>query len=418
MTPQTGGDEDALIRAFEALGQHGHLAELVALTQSVVGGMLSAKRASFDPDAGTRAQAEEAKLDAEAAKVFFGASEPGAGSSTEAVGSSIDAVAVLDRGPQNDEERALACALLAHAIAEELQGESREMEADNRLANDVLWLATRTPFDATSLIDRALGDEAVTLWNAVADRVRRIDAHQLPELGRGEALVGCVALAASSSRDAQKLVASLRDELHDVALLHVLAPAGAGPAASALTRLQGELVPAPRGWVATTALALSGILFVFHGARLVARLALAYRCPAEIFLSPESVRIDSRVEMLGRILREKSTVIGRDSLVRAVRDVRYPRLGFYAGLLSLVIGTYIGVSTAIDGVRAASPSLLLVGLVLIAAGVGLDLLFSSIVPGSQGRCRVVFVPRKGPSLCVGSIDIASADGVLGAIARS
>ncbi|WP_394827539.1 hypothetical protein [Pendulispora albinea] len=411
MTPPSGGGEEALIRAFDALGQHGHLAELVALTQGVTRRMVSTRRTTFNPE-DAKAHAENPEL-----KVSLGADA-----------ASIDAVAVLERGPADDDERAVACGLYAHAVVEDLLQEGpRDREVDNRLAADVLWLATHTPFDATALVDRALGEEAVTVWSAVADRVRRIDAHQLPELGRGEALVGCIALAASPSEDAQKLVTSLRSELHDLALLRVLsgAAASAGPglagpgeAAKTTAQLHGELVPAPRGWVVTTALALSGLLFVYHGVRALARLALAYRCPADIVLTAESVRVDSRVEMLGRTLRERSTVIGREGLVRAVRDVRYPRLGFYAGLLSLAVGTYIGVSTLIDGVRAASPSLLLVGLIVVAAGVGLDLLFSSIVPGAQGRCRVVFVPSKGPSVCVGSVDIASADGVLGTIAHA
>ncbi|HWL87847.1 MAG TPA: hypothetical protein VNO21_18715, partial [Polyangiaceae bacterium] len=234
-----------------------------------------------------------------------------------------------------------------------------------------------------------------------------------------EALLACIALASSSSAAAADLVSALLGELRDPAFLRALSVpvslVAAAPGASG--RLHGELVPAPRGWIATTALALSGILFVFHGVRLLARFALAYRCPAEVTLSADGVRVDSRVELLGRTLREKSTVIGREGLVRAVRDVRYPGIAFYAGLLSLAIGTYFGISTAVDGVRAASPSLLLVGLLLVAAGIGLDFLMSSIVPGTRGRCRIVFVPRRGPSLCVGSVDIESAEGALGTIAR-
>lgn len=366
--------------------------------------MASERRATFESDAAT----DRTELDPSAAKTDFG-----------------NASDVLQRGPENDDERALACALFAHAIAEELQGGGRDVESDNRLADDILWLATHTPLDATPLLDRALGEEvAGTIWTAIADRVRRVDAYRLPELGRGEALVGCVALAFSSSETAARLVTSLGQELHDPALLRVLSPVAGNdtvpivPADGTPARLRGELVPAPHGLVATTAMALSGILFLIHGTRLLARLALAYRCPAEIVLSAESVRVDSRVEMLGRTLREKSTVIGREGLVRAVRDVRYPRVGFYAGLLALAVGTYIGVSTMIDGVRAASPSLFLVGLVLIAAGIGLDLLFSSLVPGAQGRCRVVLIPRRGPALCVGSVDIETADGALTAIAKS
>ncbi|NVL83962.1 hypothetical protein, partial [Escherichia coli] len=71
--------------------------------------------------------------------------------------------------------------------------------------------------------------------------------------------------------------------------------------------------------------------------------------------------------------------------------VRYPRAAFYAGLLALAIGSYVGVRAFVDGVRAASPSLLLTGLVVIALGIGADFVLGSLVPGSRGRVRIAFV---------------------------
>ena len=454
------------LRAYEALSAHPRLADLVLLTREVVSTMAKERRASFAP--GARAKADEVKLAADA-KTDFG-----------------DPVSVLERGPQDDGERALACALWAHVIAEtKLVGR----EEEDQQASDVLWLAAHTPFDATGLLDRALGDGADTVWTTIADRVRRIDAHKLPVLGRGEALVGCAALALSRSPAAEREAASLANELADPVLARGLASAARFPrssaklaAATATTssappsasaregdeegdiedsgepvrpssrppsrppsghpsghpsgapsrppsqrpssapegdpaRLRGELAPAPRGPVATTALASTGILCVVNAARLLARLALAYRAPAEVTLTPASVRIDSRTEMLGRTLRERKVVITREALVRAAREVRYPRASFYAGLLALAIGSYVGVATLVDGVRAASPSLLLTGLVIVAVGVALDFLLGSVAPGARGRCRVVFVPRKGPAICIGAVDVETADEALARLVR-
>ena len=86
--------------------------------------------------------------------------------------------------------------------------------------------------------------------------------------------------------------------------------------------------------------------------------------------------------MLGRLLREHSTVIPREGLVRVTRDVRYPSLAMYAGLIALAIGSYLGVGLVVDGVRAASPSMLGTGLFIALLGLGLDFVLSSWCRGS------------------------------------
>jgi hypothetical protein len=390
---------DGPIRAFEALSKHEHLAELVGLTRTVARELVSAKKTEWPK--GARAQAEEAKLTVEAAATSFG-----------------DPIATLERGPESDSERALCAALFAHVVAEE---PTKELADEDKLAEEILWLAAHTAFDATSLLDRGLGEAADALWSAIADRVRRIEAQKLPSLGRGEALLGCAALALSTSPAAVRVATTLSQELRDPLLLHVLAnPSGKRtslmPDAKPTARISGEISPVPQGPVLTVLLSVTGILLAWHTLRLLAKVALAYKRPAELVLSKENVRIDSHVEILGRTLQKRSTVIGRDALARAGREVKYPRLGFYAGLLALAIGSYLGVSTFVDGVRASSPSLLLTGLLIVAAGVGLDLLLSSILPSKRGLCRVVIVPRKGPSICVGAVDVESADRALAALA--
>jgi hypothetical protein len=277
-----------------------------------------------------------------------------------------------------------------------------------------LWLATHTPFDATLLLDRALGDGATEVWDAIADRVRRVDHGKLPALSRGEAMIGCAALAASSSKAAQKHVEQLASEVKDRALSRVL---GKKVTPAIEEKILGELGMVPRGPIATAALALTGLLFVMHGTQLVARLALAYKRPTEVTISDTGVRIRARTELLGRTVRERDIMILREGLVRATREVRYPRLAFYAGLFALAVGSYVGVATLIDGVRAASPSLLLTGLLIIGAGILLDLLLGSVAPGSTGRCRVLFVTAKGGNVCVAQVDAQLADAALAKLSQ-
>jgi hypothetical protein len=199
----------------------------------------------------------------------------------------------------------------------------------------------------------------------------------------------------------------------------LLVPAAAQPAKEgAVAPVVGELAPAPRGPVATGLLAFTGILFIAHAARLVGRWVLAYRRPAEITLSEDGgVRVHWRTELLGRTLHDRSVVVPRTGLARATRDVRYPSIALYAGLLALAVGSWIGVASFVDGVRAASPSLLAWGLAIVALGLAIDFALSSLAPSARGRCRLLVVPRDGTRLCVGGVDTARADAVLARLAK-
>jgi hypothetical protein len=284
-------------RAYEALSKHPRLGDLAAVAGvAVAGGAVEEK-------------ARELGLTREDTATDFG-----------------DALEVLERAPKSDDERALASALCAHAVA-------------------------REPGLAARLLPAA---------------------------------------------EAQ--------------------PAPAGGAA--VPPVVGELAPAPRGPVATGLLAFTGILFVAHAARLVGRWVLAYRRPAEITLSEDGgVRVHWKTQLLGRTLRDRAVVVPRTGLARATRDVRYPSVALYAGLLALAVGSWVGVAAFVDGVRAASPSLLAWGLAIVALGLGIDFALSSLAPGARGRCRLLVVPRDGSHLCIGDVDTARADAVLARLSK-
>jgi hypothetical protein len=159
-------------------------------------------------------------------------------------------------------------------------------------------------------------------------------------------------------------------------------------------------------------LAITGLLFISAGVRLGARLALAYRRPAEIRFAGDSVHVHSRTLILGRTVRENDFVLAKQGLARAVREVRYARAAFYAGLFALAVGSLLGVRTFVDGVRSASPSLLFYGLVVVAIGIALDFALGSFGRGTKGTCRVLFVGRDGSSVCVKGVDAEVADAAL------
>jgi hypothetical protein len=386
-------------RAYDALSQHPRTADLVAITRSLMTAAAQVKRVELRPEHVAKLAAEM-RLSREDAVTPFG-----------------NALDVLQRGPEDDAERALARALAAHVVA---MYPPKDTDEQDRLANDLLWLATHTYFDATALLDHTLGDAAGGLWKAIAERIRRIDQGALPAFGRGEALVGGIALASSRAPPAAKQAALLAAEVRDRKLAWVLGVRK--PAGEPVEPLLGEMAPSPRGPVATALLAVTGALLVLHVARLFGRVALAYRKPAQVVLLDDGgaggVRVRWRVEMLGRTLRDRDVVVPRAALMRATREVRYPRLALYAGLLSLAVGSYVGVSAFVDGMRAGSPSLLVFGIVVVALGLALDFALSSLAPTLRGRCRLLLVPRDGTRLCVGGVDVERADAALTRLAGS
>jgi hypothetical protein len=380
-------------RAFEAVSRHARFAELVALTRGVALRAVHARVLTWRPLAESATDEERGTLREEDAATDFG-----------------NAWTALEHGPRTGEQNALLRALWAHAVAEK-RVDSKEDE--DELAARVTWLAAFTPFDATLLLDRALGESGDAFWPALAERLGRLDAGEIESVGRGEAVAAAMALRASASSEATKEIGRLATRIVDPAIKELLRAGDDSP-----FELRGEIDTPPRHPAITVLLAVTGLLFAWAALRLTARLALAYRRPAEVKITRASVHIHSSTVILGRTVRERDVVLARQGLTRAVREVRYARAAFYAGLFSLGLGSLLGVRTFVDGVRAASPSLLFYGLLVVATGIGLDFILASLGTRAPGKCRVVFVGRDRLAICVGDLDAAKADSALAELARA
>src|ERR1700722_9535995 len=92
-------ESDPDVRAYEALSQHAHLADLVAVAHASLTETAVARRPERRPERLAEI-ATERRLSREDAATPFG-----------------NALDVLQRGPEDDAERALARALAAHALA-------------------------------------------------------------------------------------------------------------------------------------------------------------------------------------------------------------------------------------------------------------------------------------------------------------
>ena len=320
-------------------------------------------------------------------------------------------LSVLEQGAHTAEERALLGTLLALGVGRKLPGAP---ETELEFASALVWLAAHTPVDALTPLDATLGDKADALWRAVA-RIAEEPRAASESFDAAESLVAAAALAASSSGQARAAALAFSERTTSPLLCTLL---GAGPPGDADARLSGELSPAPHGPVATTLLALSGILFVLGLARLIGRFALAYRRPARLSVTPRGLELAHRTELLGRVLRDRETLVPLANLARVTREVRFARAGLYAGLLALVLGSYFGMGLFVDGLRVPGGSFPLLGLAVLVIVLGLliDFGLSSIADSARGRCRVVVVPRKGRKLCIGELDPTRVDAMLAGVA--
>lgn len=185
-------------------------------------------------------------------------------------------------------------------------------------------------------------------------------------------------------------------------------------------RLTGELTGAPRGSLTTVLVTISGIAFARGAARWFGRIALGYRRPANVQLDTRGLHISHKLELLGRTLDESETLVPLSNLASISRETRYARLGLYAGLLSLAIGTYLGVGLFVDGVRVpgGSPSLLGLGALFVVLGIVLDYGLSTAGSALRNTCRLVVTPRDGRSLCVEGLTADAVDAVLAGLAES
>lgn len=329
-----------------------------------------------------------------------------------------NALVALERSevePPNSPGALLIAALLARSVAL-LPPEGAAAEA--RVIDSIVWLAAHTPIDALPTLDSALGQRADNLWRAAANLIRRIEAGTAAHIGRAGALLAAAALRASSSPVAAAEADALetRDPILR-ALLHKTTPEGASADAADAITLKGELVPPPRSRVVFLLLACTGVLAVAHVARLIARAALLYKKPAELSVSSRGITLKTRTELLGRTLRESESHVPVESLLRATRDVKFPRLSMYAGLFALAVGSYLGISLFVDGARVGSPELLGVGALLVAVGVALDFALVTLSARGRGRCRLIIEPRRGHAFAVGGVDTLTTDAALQKLIR-
>jgi len=370
----------------------------------------------------------------------------------------VDVLALLRRVDSGErpsvEERVVLARLLAQGIADGI--EEREQDADSAaraerpqsldaMAASLCWLSANTFLNALPELDAVLEpDAAEALWQAIFRRVQSLD-EEVARRGRAEALAGLAGLVGSPSTAAASALRVLADELTDGALkafaelaAHQVELAAEqddepteddeeGIATKPRQRrsslhvrrvvLSGELVAYPLGPFGIVLGAVTGALVVRGFVRFGGRLLLKTRRPAELRVDGTGLTVSSRTEVLGRTVKTEETALPFANLAVFSREVRFPRLGLYAGLLALAAGTFLGTSLLGDGVLSRSPSMLALGAAVFGAGVAFDMLLSSVGASAGGRHRLLIVPRRGRKLAMLVPDARAADEALRAVSE-
>jgi hypothetical protein len=314
-------------------------------------------------------------------------------------------VTIMQRGADTEIEARLLGAALGVTACDD---ETKDHEIEPLLA-ELVWLSAHAQIDALRPLTELVVPSLV--WAGLG-RLAVAPSLVAPDLGFPEALVAAAALSRSTTEGAQTVRALAVRDATDSAVAALLGARSPGD------KLTGELRPAPLGPIATTLLALTLLLFLWQLVWLILRYAFAFRRPAEVRISERGLELTHRTELLGRVLRDKATVVPLGDLSRVTREVRYARAGLYAGLVALVVGSYFGTGLFVDGLRVpgGSGSLLGAAVLLVVFGLALDFTLSIATDSARGRCRLVVVPRKGRRLCIGALDPARTDAMIASIA--
>lgn len=396
-----------LAQAVSAARGHAHAAKIGEVAAEVAARMVDA-RARHAAAADIDTAAQKLGLERSDAQTDFG-----------------NVLSILERGAEDPAERAIVSAFVAAGVVRMVE---TDPGAARRWAERCLWLGAHAGFDPLTALPEVEPAVVRPLLRSIAELARQMDQGKVPEADRAELLVATAALAdavdgPAVDQEVAQIVSRLAADLSDpIAARLITARAADAPATVVQTgpsaaALEGVLSPVPRPPWVTVIFALTGVLLLRGLALLVGDKILGLKRTARVEIGASGLEMRAKVALLGKELRDIHAVYPQDGLSSVARDVRYPSLPLYVGLLSLLVGTYAGVSFLSWGVQAASPRLLGYGLLALILGVVLDLALVSLLPGLKGECRLVIVPSKGPKVCVGRLEVQSTDRLLADLSK-
>lgn len=345
-------------------------------------------------------------------------------SRSEAATSAGNLLSVLERGAENDAERAL----LAVATVRGLGAALDAADASDRPAIvarfvrhvDFLELGT------TLSIWPALGtlDEA---WRGLvhAELAQRVVDDGSGERGRSHAARGRNAARLSVLGRAAETEASASQALRDVlatrgldaatgALAASLAPSTSMVPGGSSEILRGRL-ERPRASAVWRGLGLvTGVALLGWALRGLLALIGARR-EVDLRIANGGIELEERTRAFGRVLRQTKTSFTFPGVRSVMREVRFPRLHLYAGAIALALGVLVGGTWIFDGVRGGDFRLAALGAGVLLLGAVLDLVLDVLVPAQRGRVSVELAADRGRRVRVGDLALGDADAFVAAL---
>ncbi len=321
----------------------------------------------------------------------------------------------LERGPEGPAETQIVEAFLGIGILERLTAQTPQERGTRAagLLDSLDWLTAWTPFDAYAAADGALAASgALAFWEAA---VAELSAGTAPtRTALAHRLLRVEALRASSLPEREVLLARASQTAADTGVRRVAGGEVATPLTHVpqITGRYGGRPPTPLRRLVALATGFAAVAGLFG---FLARLLLGLRRTVTVSLVHRGVRIERRVDLLGRTVRRGEEVIPFGSLALVARETRFPYLYLLVGVLGMVVGATWGVFRLVEGIRHAYAALALVGLGAVAVGVGFDLALFSFWPWRRGRTALHLLQKPRKWLRVLDVPEADAHALLTAV---
>ena len=310
----------------------------------------------------------------------------------EAVVAGEDVLALLERGPESERQRAVVAALMVKGLRAHLDDPGRL----ERFARHADWLELSTDYAPYAFVDVVLGEDAGPVWEAVA--ILPDEAKSLAGVARRSLRVA--ALASSDHEVASAMLSRLAADpdplVQAVARAHGVAPArdessdeDGGPSVEGRI---GRVPPTGLRGVLRLVTGFAALEWVLRALLF----AFGVRRSGKLRFVRGGLKLRERVELLGRVVREGEQTFTLAAIASVGRSSRWPALPLVVGALAFALGVIAGGVWLFEGLRSGETVLLLAAAGAILVGGGLDLGISILWPAWKKKVAVdlTVLPRR------------------------
>lgn len=325
---------------------------------------------------------------------------------------------ILERGVENAREAQMIAAFAVAGWGLTLRDadDSTRGIAVERFLRHADWFEMSTTFSLYSFVDVLLSaDDARAIWAKLASQAIRVD-HETPKDRAAQVMRLYVLLKSGVAREDEHIERIAREAPEPTT--RELASAVLGRRASwgheALS-LSGRTRRVPRRlwieilrWASSWAFfaALLRVLLFFTG----------FRSTVELVLRARVLHVTRRVVWLGRVVRESKEQYDASRVVGAKRAARYAWWPSLVGATALAAGIIAGGLWGFDGIRTGTPSLLILGAIVVFVGAAFDFVMAFLMEGMRGRVSLEVVLTSDKSAAISGIEISDADNFIDSLA--